>query len=172
MFKAIGKLLGNRKTADPVRTPEEQKAFELGREMSRKQLVKVDQYIDWRYEQIRPGYLAVIQKQFDACRQQEEHSPLLVARVEYSLFLEHVGEAHKQLLAEVKNHFREWTDLNKEMQVEDVIDKYLDQNLTDKFTALRLEGLKVMTDNADILKWADDNWRKQFPDRAAAQPLE
>ncbi|MEY9198459.1 hypothetical protein ABIA16_003575 [Sinorhizobium fredii] len=173
MFKTIGKLFGKKsEPAAPAMTPDEQKAFELGREISRNQLAKVDQYIAVRFEQIRFGYLNVIQKQFDSCRQQDEHSPLLVARIEYSLYLEHVTEAHEQLLAEVKHHFHEWTELNKEMQVEDAVDKYLDQSLTDKFTALRLEGLKVMTDNADILKTADDNWRRRFPELAAAQPLD
>ncbi|OWO93223.1 hypothetical protein B5E41_18180 [Rhizobium esperanzae] len=153
-------------------SPEEQAAFEKGREISRAQTAEIEHFIGWRYEQIRTGYLAVIQKQFDSARQQEEYSPMLVARADYSEFLGQVKKAQDQLKAEIYQHFYEWTDLNKELGVEDLIEKWLDQTLTDKFTALSLNGLKVLTDNADILKTTDDNWRRKFPELAAVQPLD
>ncbi|MBX5164790.1 hypothetical protein [Rhizobium sp. NZLR4b] len=174
MIKAISKLFSKKqqKQFAPSMCPEEQAAFQKGREISQAQIVGIDHFIGWRFDQIRSGYLGVIQEQLDGARQQEEHSPILVARVEYSLYLKHVAEAKAQLKKEVHQHFHEWTELNREMGVEDLIDKWLDQTLTDKFADLSLAGLKVLTDNADILKTADNNWRRKFPDLATAQPLD
>ncbi|MGX9991618.1 hypothetical protein ACS4RR_021045 [Rhizobium sp. Z1P35] len=174
MLKTIAKLFSKKppKPAIPSMSPEDQAAFDKGREISQAQIAEIEHYIGWRFEQIRTGYLGVIQKQLDSARQQDEHSPLLVARVEYSLYMDHVKQAQAQLKTEVYQHFYEWADLNREMGVEDLIEKWLDQTLSDKFTDLTFAGLKVMTDNADILKTADDNWRWKFPDLAAAQPLD
>lgn len=153
-------------------SPEEQKAFDRGREISREYIAEIDRFISSHYEKIRVGYLGFIQKQLDSCRQQDEHSPILVARAEYALYLNDVKGAQAKLRDEVKHHFSDWTELNRQMNIEDLIEEYLDRILTDRFTDLSLAGLNVMMDNADILKTADDNWRRQFPDRAAAQPLE
>ncbi|TAV04513.1 hypothetical protein [Rhizobium ruizarguesonis] len=174
MLKTIAKLFSKKSAepAAPIISPAEQAAFAKGQEMSRAQIAEIEHYIGWRFEQIRTGYLGVIQKQFDSARQQDEHSPLLVARVEYSLYMDHVKQAQAQLKTEVHQHFDEWADLNREMGVEDLIEKWLDETLSDKFTDLTFAGLKVMTDNADVLKTADDNWRRKFPDLAAAQPLD
>ncbi|MBB4236381.1 hypothetical protein [Rhizobium esperanzae] len=174
MFKAISKLFSRTPSTPsaPSTSPEEQAAFEKGREISRAQTAEIEHFIGWRYEQIRTGYLSVIQTQFDSARQQEEYSPLLVARVEYSLYLDHVKEAQDNLKAEVYQHFHEWADLNRELAVEDIIEKWLDTVLSNKFADLSIAGLKVMTDNADILKTADDNWRRKFPELATAQPLD
>lgn len=174
MLKRIGKLFAKKplEPTAPSMSPEEQAAFDKGREISRAQTAEIEHFIGWRYEQIRTGYLGVIQKQFDRARQQEEYSPLLVARVEYSLYLDHVKEAQSKLKTEVYQHFHDWADLNRELAVEDIIEKWLDTVLSDRFSELSLAGLKVMTDNADILKTADDNWRRKFPDLAAAQPLD
>ncbi|EJC76914.1 hypothetical protein Rleg10DRAFT_5604 [Rhizobium leguminosarum bv. trifolii WSM2012] len=174
MLKTIAKLFSKKpaEPAAPLMSPEEQAAFVKGQEISRTQIAQIEQYIAWRFEQIRSGYLNLIQRQFDSARQQEEYSPLLVARVEYSLYLNHVKEAQAQLKTEIGQHFYEWADLNKQMGVEDLIEKWLDETLTDKFTALSLNGLKVMTENADILKTADDNWRCKFPALATEQPLD
>ncbi|TAY50932.1 hypothetical protein [Rhizobium leguminosarum] len=174
MLKAISKLFSKKpqEPAAPSMSPADQAAFDKGREISQAQTAEIEHFIGWRFEQIRTGYLNVIQKQFDSGRQQEEYSPLLVARVEYSLYLKHVQEAQDALKAEVYQTFHEWSDLNRELAVEDIIEKWLDTILSDRFLDLRIAGLKVMTDNADILKTADDNWRRKFPDLAAAQPLD
>lgn len=173
MFKTIGKLFGNKPDPAPHSTsPKEQAAFEKGREVSRSQIAAIEAYVNERYEQVRSGYLAVIQKQLDSCRSQEEHSPMLLARIEYSLYLEHVQEARAKLKDEVRSVFSEWDKLNKEMGVEELIEQWLDQAMTEKFADLSIAGLTILTDNADILKTADDNWRRKFPDLAAAQPLD
>ncbi|SCB59910.1 hypothetical protein GA0061105_108269 [Rhizobium aethiopicum] len=85
------------------------------------------------------------------------------------MYLDHVKEAQTKLKTEVYQHLHELTDLNRELTVENIMEKWLDTVLSDKFTDLSLAGLKVMTDNADILKTADDNWRRKFPELAAAQ---
>ncbi|PDS33726.1 hypothetical protein CO665_34655 [Rhizobium anhuiense] len=174
MLKAISKLFSKKpqEPAAPSMSPANQVAFDKGREISQAQTAEIEHFIGWRFEQIRSGYLDVVQKQFDSGRQQEEYSPLLVARVEYSLYLNHVQEAQDALKAEVYQTFQGWADLNRELAVEDIIEKWLDTILSDRFLDLRIAGLKVMTDNADILKTADDNWRRKFPDLAAAQPLD
>ncbi|TBE02293.1 hypothetical protein [Rhizobium ruizarguesonis] len=174
MLKTISKLFSKKASqpSAPPRSPEDQAAFDKGREISRAQTAEIEHFIGWRYEQIRTGYLDVIQKQIDSGRQQEEYSPLLVARVEYSLYLKHVQEAQDALKAEVYQNFTDWSEFSRELAVEDITDKWLDTVLSERFLDLRIDGLKVMTDNADILKTADDNWRRKFPDLAAAQPLD
>jgi hypothetical protein len=159
----------------PVEKPlseKEQRAYELGRDTGARISEDYERYISWRYEQIRQGYLDVLQKQIDSGRQQDEYPPMTVARVEYSLFLDHVKEAQEQLKAETKAHFEEWENLNKELEVEDLTDKLVESLLSDRFTALRLEGLKVLTDNVDILKTADDNWRRKYPEKSKEYPVD
>ncbi|CAN7259349.1 hypothetical protein LJR098_001067 [Rhizobium sp. LjRoot98] len=173
MFNAIRKLFG-REPKPPASTisPEELAAYTQGREVSKAQIAAVETYVDERYGQMRSAYLDVLQKQLDSCRAQDEHSPIMLARIEYSLYLDHVKEAQAKLNDEVRAVFSEWTALNKEMDVEELTDQWLDQTLTDKFADLSIDGLTVLNGNADIIKTADDNWRKRFPDRAAAQLLE
>lgn len=173
MFRAIGRLFSKKsqELEAPLISPEEQAAFEKGREIARTQIAKIEQFLKWRFEQIRNGYLDVIQRQLDSARQQEEYSPILVARMEYSLYLDHVKEAKGKLKTEVHSHFQEWAELNQTMAIEDLMEKWLDETLTDKFSELSLAGLKILTDNAEILKTADDNWRRNFPELAAALPL-
>ncbi|TAW65444.1 hypothetical protein ELI15_14210 [Rhizobium ruizarguesonis] len=174
MLKSIAKLFSKKPSEPPApsMSPEEQAAFDKGREISNAQITQIEQYISFRYDQMRSGYLGVIQKQLDAGRQQEEYSPILFARVEYSLYMQHVKEAEAKLKAEVKTQFAEWDDLNQQMGVEELMDTWLSKTLSDRFTDLTFAGLKVLQDNADILKTADDNWRKKFPTWAAEQPLD
>ncbi|MGO8034943.1 hypothetical protein [Rhizobium leguminosarum] len=62
--------------------------------------------------------------------------------------------------------------MNRQLGVEDLIEEWLDQTLADKNSILSIDGLRIMTDNADILKQADDYWRAGNPVLAAQQPLE
>ncbi len=173
MFKAIRRLFGREsKPATSTIYPEEQVAYAKGREVSRAQIAAVETYIDERYGQMRSAYLDVLQKQLDSCGTQDDHSPIMLARIEYSLYLDHVKEAQAKLNDEVKAVFSEWVALNREMDVEELTDQWLDQTLTDKFADLSIDGLTVLNSNADIIKTADDKWRKKFPERAAAQLLE
>ena len=51
-----------------------------------------------------------------------------------------------------------------------LLSKLIIQAVDDRLTTLKLEGLKVHTENVDILKRPDDNWRQRHPDRAREVP--
>ena len=159
--------------AEPRLPDNEQRAYEQGQEIGRKLTEGVFAYVKVRSDGLRERFLDLLQMQIDEARYQEKNSPILMARVEYNIFRGHVNEAMCGLTSETVSAFKaEWGDSLETLGVDDdLLTKMAQKAVDDHLFPLTLEGLKIMTDNADILKRADDSWRRKFPDLASEQAL-
>lgn len=170
MFKKFVSLFRSQPPVDPEIAASVGKATEMGREIGRQFNDQVSAYIDLRCSQIEPAFLRVFQKTLDNARYQEEHSPLMLARIEYDLFIENVDESTEKLITETKAAHSEWNDLHATIGVTDDIDKLLRTLIGAKSEDFKLVGLKLLLENADIIKRADEDWRIKFPVLSAAEP--
>lgn len=170
MFKKIASIFSSKAVGPaPAPDPSLAAAFEKGREIGAVYSDQASAYIDGRMAHIEQAFLTVLQKRLDTARYQEEHSPVLVARVEYDLFVENVENSALKLVEETKAALSEWDSFHAEIGVSDDIDRLAAALVQAKTDNLKELGLNVVLANAEILKVADAQWRVRFPERAAAE---
>jgi hypothetical protein len=151
---------------------DEQRAYDRGREIARMIADGVEDYASRRQKDIRGDFLDLLQQRIDKARQQDDYAPITVARVEYQCFMKEVDKAQEKLIEETasgtRNHWGE--KLLDDLGVDDErLTKLAKKFIDDWALALKLEGLKLLQDNVDILKRADDRWRAKFPEKAALE---
>jgi hypothetical protein len=122
----------------------------------------------------RETCLAEFIRRIDTALTQEDHSPVLVARVMYSRLLQfekirrnEVSKGTHDLIgSEWKSRFRDYEVGDADIQF--VIDEYLDQYLG----SLSAAGQEICRDRADALEKADKLWRAKYPEKAASESLD
>jgi len=129
-------------------------------------------YIDGRMAAIEERFLGVRQNQLDAARYQVDHSPVLVARVEFDLFVENVEKSASKIIEEVKVALTDWDAFHAEIGVTDDIERLTAALVHAKHDNLKEAGLQTVLANAEIVKAADAQWRGKFPERATAELIE
>lgn len=169
MFNGLRNLLTRK--ASVIVSPEVQRAYDMGRDIGDQFTAEAVAYVDARSLVIEKNFLEVLQKQIDTARYQEEHSPMLVARVEYEIFVENVSDSIEKLFDETKLVLREWDEVHAAISMTAETDHLIKQLVEAKLGPLKLLGLKTLLQNVDILKRADENWRLKFPELSRLEPL-
>ncbi len=160
-----------RKTPPPTVSPEEQAAYEKGRNVASQYMGEMMSYVDLRAAQIERNYLEVFQGTLDRAREQVDHSPLLLARVEYDVFRENVDTAIDKLVDETKATLSEWDELHEMLGNSNEVDTAIYTYVSDRIGTLKITALERMMQYVDRLKEADDEWRRNHPELAAQEPL-
>ena len=64
----------------------------MGRDLGSEMVGVFERFMKDRFGPVRDNYLSVLRGRFQAAMQRTDASPLLVARIEYKVFLENVDE--------------------------------------------------------------------------------
>ena len=95
---------------------------------------------------------------------------IIVARIEYKVFLENIDELRGKMMGEITATLSGWLDLADQMQMRDKFTELTQANV-DKFCRKLSEtGLQRLLDMAHALKLADDQWRAANPELSAKFP--
>lgn len=156
-----------RKPTEPDKTDA---AFEYGRRVAQTMADQLEAFASSRFEHIKVGYLAILSGNFDAAVVQVEHSPLVVARADFSYFNEQVADARQKLRSEIKAEMSEWSEVATMAGIGDKLNELAEAKLDGFAADMQASGLRLLMDRAEEIKAADDAWRLQFPDRAAKEP--
>src|SRR5580704_5903876 len=63
------------------------RAYEMGRQAAEQFASDLESFMDARFKPVSEGYLGVVQKQFNKCMSPTDGPPIVVARIEYGIFL-------------------------------------------------------------------------------------
>lgn len=173
MIGTLRKLTGlfTRRRANLTKDTKEAGAYAAGQAVGKDASDAVEGYIRSRYNGIHQRYLDVFLHHLKECGLQTEHSPILVARIEYSLFRENAIKAKSMLVEEAVLATNDWLNLERAISVEGLRKTLAEKICDDLFLGLELEALKLLIDQADSLKEADNKWRIDFPELAAREEL-
>lgn len=147
-------------------------AFKRGQEAAQSMVADLDSFMAGRFGHIKRAYLDILAKGTREALSQTDHSPILVARAELSVFNEKVTETRGKMRSEVTEHMREWERLFSELGEDAGVAKVVNARLDDLELDLKTSGLDLLLKHADALKIADDSWRQANPELAELEPLE
>lgn len=156
-------------------TKEEQqkldRAEQMGRDAAASMVRDLDSFFAIRFGHIKEAYLDILRQNMVDDIGRVDHSPLLLARADYSIFLENVAEAIPRMKEEILAHMSEWQATFAKMGMETDIERVADARLSDFQLDMTTSGLTILTDSVDELKAADDAWRLAHPEQAAKEQL-
>jgi hypothetical protein len=141
----------------------------MGRQAGDAFAADLQSMMDVRFKPVMEACLGVIQGQLNKCLTPTDGPPLVVARIEYKIFLDHVEEMRGKMLNEIPATLSQWLDVADQMQLRDTFMQLIHFNV-DKFCRELTEtGLQRFLDMAQALKLADDQWRVANPERPSAR---
>ena len=148
------------------------KAHQFGRDAAASMMRDLDSFIAIRFGHVKEAYLDILRQNVADAMLREDHSPILLTRADYSVFLENVESTKDQMKDEIMAHRAEWIEAFEGMGDAEQIAQLVDSRLNDFSLDMTTSGLSVITDRAYELKAADDGWRARFPEQAASERLE
>jgi hypothetical protein len=152
---------------EPALSDEEQRAYDLTI------AGEVEAYASGRQKEVGGNFLDVLQQQIDSACQQADHAPTTVAHVKYQIFRKETEKAQEKLIEETVSITRlYWGEkLLDDLGIDgERLTKLAKKFIGDWALTLTLDGLKIIQDNMDILKRADDRWRAKSPEMSALDP--
>jgi hypothetical protein len=150
--------------------PKLTRAYEMGRQSVEAFANDLEKLIDIRFKPVSEGYLGLVQGQYNKCLTPTDGPPIIVARIEYKVFLENVGQLRGKMLDEINAALSGWLDVADQMQMRDKFTELIQANV-DKFCRdLSETGLQRLLDMTHALKLADDEWRGAHPELSAKFP--
>jgi hypothetical protein len=154
-------------------TEEESKlaaAEKFGRDAASSVVADLDRFIAVRFGHIHEAYLGILNKNIDDDLVRTDHSPILLARADFSVFNENVTETRERMRAEIVDHMKRWDEVLTTAGVPEGVEKVTHHRLDDICTNLTVKGLELFVSRADELIAADDKWRANFPEQARLEP--
>lgn len=152
------------------RTPEEESAFEKGRDFSNQLFGVFDTLMRERFDPVRERYLGILRNNVREALQATEGPPLTVARIEYKIFLDQVKDLEPQMLGEIRQYMHEWLSVAHQIGVGVDTENAFAVRVGNFTSDLSMAGLELLTDYAVPLKDADTVWRRANPERAKEFP--
>jgi hypothetical protein len=154
----------------PKQDPKLTRAYEMGRQSGESFAADLEKLLEVRFKPVSEGYLGVVQGQYNKCLTPTDAPPIIVARIEYKVFLENVEQLRGKMMGEITATLCGWLDLADQMQMRDKFTELIQANV-DKFCReLSETGLQRLLDMAHALKLADDQWRAENPELSAKFP--
>ena len=152
--------------------PELERAYDLGQKWAGDMSDAMDLFVSKRFDGLKERYLSVLQDGLNSAKSSTDFSPILCGRVEFQLFRENLDELQIKMVAEIDDHMKEWKEIAAKIEMESAVNELIEHNVKIIADDLLIFATKVLLDNADELKSADDAWRHSNPELAAQQPLD
>lgn len=149
---------------------EKTQAYEEGRQFGEQVLAQIDAFIETRFRPTSNGLLDVLQRQFETCINPTDDPPIIVARIEYKIFAEHVQKLGAQMPGEIALSLNRWIDVTVETGVREDVQTLIETRVAIFQNELLMKGHELFTGIADRLKEADDRWRVVNPELSAKIP--
>jgi hypothetical protein len=147
------------------------RAYQPGADVGRQMAEAVQAVTEARFKSVQDGYLNVLRDRFRLALNQADAPPITLARIEYNVFIENVGELKTKMPPEFQATLAEWVKVVDELGIRAEFDRILGDRI-DEFTAnLLMLGLNVMRNEyGTALSSADDAWRAKNPELSAQYP--
>jgi hypothetical protein len=145
-------------------------AFKKGQEIASQTAEELDRFIDQGLGPYREYHLKRIDELVLDGIGSSDVPPIINARHVYAQFLDTVTEYRGEVRTRTEAHLKDALEIADMMQMRDKFEELITKRLGDFDTELRMAGLKVLTDRADMLKEFDDQWRAENPEKAAQFP--
>lgn len=169
------KTLFGKGSSDVLATEDRAKldeAFKLGQQVAQSMVADLDQFMASRFGHIKGAYLEILAKGLREALSQTDHSPILVARADLSVFTENATETRGKMLSEIMEHMCNWQQVSDQLEDADQVVRLVNDRLDDFELDLKTSGLDLLVKHADALKIADDSWRRANPELAKQEPLD
>jgi hypothetical protein len=152
--------------------PKQTRAYQMGQQAGDAFAADLESLMEVRFKPVHEAALGVIQGQFNKCLTPTDGPPLVVARIEYKIFLDHVEEMRGKMLNEIPARLSKWLDVVDQIRLRDMFMQLIKAKV-DKFCHdLTEAGMQCFLDMAHALKLADDQWRVANPELSAKFPSE
>jgi hypothetical protein len=152
--------------------PEDTEAYKQGKRMVESMTADLQQFMSTRFDPVFDGYVGALTERFETVYDNDEAPPIILARIEFDIFNDHVRELREKMGAEVNAAMREWLETADLIGGRSDFQKLIDTTIGSFQDRLTMTGLQAFIDRADDLKVADDKWRKANPERAAQFPAD
>lgn len=167
----LGKLLGRPSKEDKAEQEKLDRAEQIGRNAATSMVRDLDSFMAIRFGHIKEAYLDILRANMTEDLARVDHSPLLLARADYSVFLDNVRDTVPRMKEEIMSHMAEWQSTFAQMGMDAEVERVADARLGDFQLNMTTSGLIVVTDRAEELKAADDAWRVNYPEQARLEQL-
>ena len=159
---------------DWLRKPKDPSPKELGERAVASMAADLDAFMQARFNPVFNSMLDVLRGRLDEAIDVEgtDAPPLMRGQVEYEIFVENVDDVRARMLGEVQSAMGDWLKFAREADLTESLQAYLEHQVDTFLKNLKLAGLSLLSDYADRLKEADDNWRAQNPSLALQFPPE
>jgi hypothetical protein len=87
----------------------------MGRDAASSMVREFDEYFAIRFGHIKEAFLDILRQNVSDAMLRDDHSPILVARADYTVFMENVRDTKEQMRGEMMSHMCEWTSAFEEM---------------------------------------------------------
>lgn len=121
-------------------------AYDAGRDFGVAITDAVDGYLGNRVQSIETNYLDVFRERLTTIYDDREHPAALVARAEYVVFSENVGEMQAKLRQEAHEVLRGWLDRADEIGARAEIEQLIDKRISDTASGLKIEALALLAE--------------------------
>jgi hypothetical protein len=145
-------------------------AFRKGQQIAQQTAAELDRFIEQGLSPYREYHLKRIDELVLDGIGSSDMPPIINARRVYAQFLETLTEYRGEVRSRTETHLKDALEIADMMQMRDKFEELITKRLGDFDAELRMSGLKVLTDRADMLKEFDDQWRAENPEKAAQFP--
>jgi len=152
--------------------PKQTRAYQLGRDIGERFANDLEKFMEIRFKPWAEGYLDVLQGQLNKCLNPSNAPPIIVAKIEYKIFLERVGERRDEMIADVTGVLSEHLAIADQVQMRDKFDELIRVTVGNFCRKLTEDGLQRLFDMGSALKIADDEWRPAHPELSAKFPAD
>jgi hypothetical protein len=151
---------------------EQTDAYRFGQRTGDSMAADLDAFVTRRFDPVSKNYLDVLRGCLETVFDDDKAPPLVLARIEYKIFLENVEEMRPKMLAEINSAMSEWIDVAEQTGIRPVLQQLIDHRIGNFTEQLTVEGLDLLLAYVERLKLADEQWRARNPQRAAEFPSE
>lgn len=154
----------------PKQDPKLTRAYQLGREVAESFANDLEKLMEIRFRPWAEGYLNVVQKQYNAALNPTNAPPIIVAKVEYQIFLEKVNALRDKMGEEIRATLSDHMRIADQVDMRDQFNQLIDVTISNYYRKLIEDGLQRLLDMGHALKAADDEWRPAHPELSAKFP--
>jgi hypothetical protein len=145
-------------------------AFQKGREIAAQTAEQLDRFINQGLGPCREYQLRRLDEIVMDGLGSPDTPPIIHARHAYALFLDSVTQYRAEVRTRTETYLKDSFEIADMMSMRDKFEELITKRLDDFDSDLRMSGLNVLTDRADMLKEFDDQGRSENPDKAVNFP--
>jgi hypothetical protein len=147
---------------------EQTEAYKLGRRAGDSMAADLDRFMRARFEPAFNGYLGVLRDRFETTFDSPDAPPIILARIEYKIFLENVDELRDKMSPEISAAMSGWLNIDEGVRAD--FQRLIEHTIETYRSDLKMAGLNLFLETVDRLKEADDRYRAANPEKSAQYP--